>query len=142
MTHLTTFDLNRFTPYAVGFDRMFDNLQRYVEHQQQSSGFPPYNIRKESDTEFFIDLAVAGLSHDDLEVEHKQGEITVRSTYDNITDAGEVLHKGISFKKFNRKFTLADDIEVKGAELKNGMLTIELERIIPEEKKPKLIEIK
>lgn len=142
MTHLTTFDLNRFTPYAVGFDRMFDNLQRYVEHQQQSSGFPPYNIRKESDTEFFIDLAVAGLSHDDLEVEHKQGEITVRSTYDSITDAGEVLHKGISFKKFNRKFTLADDIEVKGAELKNGMLTIELERIIPEEKKPKLIEIK
>jgi len=142
MTHLTTFDLNRLTPYAVGFDRMFDNLQRYVEHQQQSSGFPPYNIRKESDTEFFIDLAVAGLSHDDLEVEHKQGEITVRSTYDNITDSGEVLHKGISFKKFNRKFTLADDIEVKGAELKNGMLTIELERIIPEEKKPKLIEIK
>jgi len=142
MTHLTTFDINRLTPYAVGFDRVFDNLWKYAEHQSQSTGFPPYNIRKESETEFFIDLAVAGLSKEDLEVEHKQGEITVRSTYENISDSAELIHRGISFKKFNRKFTLADDIEVKSAELKNGMLTIELERIIPEEKKPKLIEIK
>jgi len=133
--------MNRLTPYAVGFDRMFENLQRYADHQKQSTGFPPYNIVKESDTSFFIEMAVAGLSKDDIEVEYAQGEITVRSTYDNAGETGELIHRGISKKKFNRKFTLADDIVVNSAALKNGMLTIELERIIPEEKKPRLIDI-
>jgi len=141
MTYLTQFDMNRLTPYAVGFDRMFENLQRYADHQKQSTGFPPYNIVKESDTSFFIEMAVAGLSKDDIEVEYAQGEITVRSTYDNADETGELIHRGISKKKFNRKFTLADDIVVNSAALRNGMLTIELERIIPEEKKPRLIEI-
>lgn len=141
MTYLTQFDMNRLTPYAVGFDRMFENLQRYADHQKQSTGFPPYNIVKESDTSFFIEMAVAGLSKDDIEVEYAQGEITVRSTYDNADETGELIHRGISKKKFNRKFTLADDIVVNSAALKNGMLTIELERIIPEEKKPRLIDI-
>lgn len=142
MTYLTQFDMNRLTPYAVGFDRMFENLQRYADHQKQSTGFPPYNIVKESDTSFFIEMAVAGLSKDDIEVEYAQGEITVRSTYDNTDETGELIHRGISKKKFNRKFTLADDIVVNGAALQNGMLTVELERIIPEEKKPRLIDIK
>lgn len=142
MTHLTTFDINRLTPYAVGFDRMFDNLQRYAEHQKQSTGFPPYNIRKETETDFYIDMAVAGLSKEDVEIEYKQGEVRVRSTYDKVDETSEMLHRGISMKKFDRKFTLADDIVVKDAELTNGMLTIQLERIIPEEKKPRLIEIK
>tara|TARA_B100001939_G_scaffold160307_1_gene138402 strand:+ start:1149 stop:1553 length:405 start_codon:yes stop_codon:yes gene_type:complete len=133
--------MNRLTPYAVGFDRMFENLQRYADHQKQSTGFPPYNIVKESDTSFFIEMAVAGLSKDDIEVEYAQGEITVRSTYDNADETGELIHRGISKKKFNRKFTLADDIVVNSAALRNGMLTIELERIIPEEKKPRLIDI-
>jgi molecular chaperone IbpA len=87
-------------------------------------------------------MAVAGLTKDDVEVEYAQGEVTIRSTYDNAEgDVTRMLHKGISMKKFNRTFTLADDIIVNGAELKNGMLVIELERIIPDEKKPKLIEI-
>lgn len=142
MTYLTQFDMNRLTPYAVGFDRMFENLQRYADHQKQSTGFPPYNIVKESDTSFFIEMAVAGLSKDDIEVEYAQGEITIRSTYDTAGETGELIHRGISKKKFNRKFTLADDIVVNGAALQNGMLTVELERIIPEEKKPRLIDIK
>lgn len=141
MTRLTTFDVNRLTPYAVGFDRVLEQMQQYHKHQKQSTGFPPYNIRKESDTAFFIDMAVAGLTKDDVEIEYAQGEVTIRSTYDNVSDTGEMIHKGISMKKFNRTFTLADDIVVNGAELKNGMLVIELERIIPDEKKPKLIEI-
>jgi molecular chaperone IbpA len=142
MTRLTTFDINRLTPYAVGFDRVLEQMQQYHKHQKQSTGFPPYNIRKESDTAFFIDMAVAGLTKDDVEVEYAQGEVTIRSTYDNAEgDVTRMLHKGISMKKFNRTFTLADDIIVNGAELKNGMLVIELERIIPDEKKPKLIEI-
>lgn len=142
MTHLTQFDMNRLTPYAVGFDRMFNNLQRYAEHQKQSTGFPPYNIRKENETDFFIEMAVAGLTKEDVEVEYKQGEVTVRSTYDKLDDTGEMIHRGISMKKFDRKFTLADDIIVKDAELANGMLTIQLERIIPDAKKPRLIDIK
>jgi molecular chaperone IbpA len=142
MTHLTQFDMNRLTPYAVGFDRMFNNLQRYAEHQKQSTGFPPYNIRKENETDFFIEMAVAGLTKEDVEVEYKQGEVTVRSTYDKLDDTGEMIHRGISMKKFDRKFTLADDIIVKDAELSNGMLTIQLERIIPDAKKPRLIDIK
>jgi molecular chaperone IbpA len=142
MTHLTHFDMNRLTPYAVGFDRMFNNLQRYSEHQKQSTGFPPYNIRKENETDFFIEMAVAGLTKEDVEVEYKQGEVTVRSTYDKLDDTGEMIHRGISMKKFDRKFTLADDIIVKDAELSNGMLTIQLERIIPDAKKPRLIDIK
>ena len=142
MTHLTQFDMNRLTPYAVGFDRMFNNLQRYAEHQKQSTGFPPYNIRKENETDFFIEMAVAGLTKEDVEVEYKQGEVTVRSTYDKVDENGEMIHRGISMKKFDRKFTLADDIIVKDAELANGMLTIQLERIIPDAKKPRLINIK
>lgn len=141
----TTFDFNRITPYAVGFDRMFDRLVDYTNHQAQSTGFPPYNIRKDSDTEFYIDLAVAGLDKNDFEIEVADGCITVKSTWDDKGDyfnGGEVLHRGISFKKFTRKFTIADDIIVKGAELKNGLLTIELERVIPEEKKPRLIDVK
>jgi molecular chaperone IbpA len=134
--------MNRLTPYAVGFDRMFNNLQRYAEHQKQSTGFPPYNIRKENETDFFIEMAVAGLTKEDVEVEYKQGEVTVRSTYDKLDDTGEMIHRGISMKKFDRKFTLADDIIVKDAELSNGMLTIQLERIIPDAKKPRLINIK
>jgi len=139
-TQLSLFDINRLTPYAVGFDRMFDQLVNYAQHQTQSTGFPPYNIRKVED-KYFIDLAVAGLSKEDLEVEVAEGVLTIRSTYEGI-DSSDVIHKGISFKKFTRKFTLADDIIVKGAEYLNGMLTIELERVIPEEKKPRLLTIK
>jgi len=137
---LQLFDVNRLTPYAVGFDRMFDQLMNYAQHQTQSTGFPPYNIRKE-DAKYYIDLAVAGLSRKDLEVEVADGVLTIRSTYENI-GADNMIHKGISFKKFTRKFTLADDLVVNGAEYSNGMLTVELERIVPEEKKPKLITIK
>lgn len=137
---LALFDVNRLTPYAVGFDRMFDQLMNYASHQVQSTGFPPYNIRRE-ENKYFIDLAVAGLSKEDLEVELAEGTLTVRSTYEGI-DAANTIYKGISFKKFTRKFTLADDIVVNGAEYSNGMLTIELERIIPEEKKPRSITIK
>jgi molecular chaperone IbpA len=145
MSHQITlpglFDINRVTPYAVGFDRLFDQLKTYSEHQVQSTGFPPYNIRKEAD-KFYIDLAVAGVSKKDLEVEYADGVLTVRSTYEGVENSTNILHRGISFKKFTRKFTLADNIVVNGSEYNNGMLTVELERVLPEEKKPRLIPIK
>ena len=136
----TLFDINRLTPYAVGFDKVFNQLVNYSQHQIQSTGFPPYNIRRE-ENKYYIDLAVAGLSKKDLEVETSDGVLTIRSTYEGI-DSTNVVYKGISFKKFTRKFTLADDIFVKDAKYSNGMLTVELERVVPEEKKPKLIPIK
>lgn len=137
------FDRNTLTPYAVGFDRVFDRLNDYAMHQATSTGFPPYNIRKDGDTNFTIELALAGLTRDDLEIEVAEGVLTVRTT-DKKEEASdmELLHRGISFRKFSRKWTLADDIVVKDAKMENGMLLIHLERIIPEEKKPRLIEIK
>ena len=141
---LSLFDnLNQLTPYSVGFDRQFNRLNDYVKHQQQSTGFPPYNIQKVEDFKYTIELALAGFSKDDIEVKVADGVLSIKSTKDNETDGEDIntLHKGISYRKFNRKYDLADDIVVKDAKLENGLLTIHLERIIPEEKKPRVIEI-
>ena len=138
---LSLFDnFNQLTPYAVGYDKLFDNLSRYVDNNVSSTGFPPYNIRKEGDYHYVIEMALAGFSKEDIEVEVADGTLSVRS--DKKDDVADNLYRGISFRKFNRKFTLSDDIVVNDASLDNGMLTINLERIVPEEKKPRLIEVK
>lgn len=138
---MTGFNINHLTPFAVGFDRVFDRLGEHEHQTRQPQGFPPYNIRKESDSKFYIDLAVAGLSEDDLDIKVEKGELFVRSVFDEKKFEGELLHRGISFKKFTRSFTLADDIKVRGADMKNGLLSIALERIVPEEDKPVTINI-
>jgi molecular chaperone IbpA len=137
-------NFNKLTPYAVGFDRMFDNLNRYVDNNQQAhGGFPPYNIRKEGDYNYAIEMALAGFGKKDIEIEVKDGTLAVRSTKENETDTDDnQLYRGISYRKFDRKFTLSEDIVVQEASLENGMLTINLERIVPEEKKSRLIEVK
>jgi len=134
-------NFNQLTPYAVGYDRVFDQLQKYVQNNVQSSGFPPYNIQKGGDYNYTIELALAGFSKDDIEVEVADGTLSVRSDKKSEPDDYSI-HRGISFRRFDRKFTLADDIVVTGASLENGLLRIELERVIPEEKKPRLIEVK
>ena len=139
---LTLFDnFNKLTPYAVGFDRVFDNLSRYVDNNVQSTGFPPYNIRKEGDYNYVIEMALAGFGKKDIEVEVADGTLSVRSVKENSEDDSTV-YRGISYRRFERKFTMADDIVVNGAKLENGMLTLELERVVPEEKKPRLISVK
>ena len=138
---LSLFDnFNQLTPYAVGYDKVFDNLSRYVDNSVTSTGFPPYNIRKEGDYHYVIEMALAGFSKEDIEIEVADGTLSVRS--DKKDDVADNLYRGISFRKFNRKFTLSDDIVVNDASLDNGMLTINLERVVPEEKKPRLIEVK
>ena len=132
-------NFHKFTPYAVGFDRMLDNLTRYVDNNSQSTGFPHYNIRKEGDN-YVIQIALACFGKDDIEVEISEQTLSVRS--DKKDEDADNLYRGISYRKFDRKFTLAEDIVVNGAKLENGMLTIDLERIVPEEKKPRLIEVK
>ena len=134
-------NFNQLTPYAVGFDRVFDQLQNYVENNSTSTGYPPYNIKKDGDYNFDIEMALAGFSKKDIEVEIADGVLTIRSIKENDENENN-LYRGISYRKFNRKFTLADDIIVKDGELKDGMLRITLERVIPEEKKPRMITIK
>ena len=134
-------NFNQLTPYAVGFDRIFDNLSRYTADNVQSTGFPPYNIRKEGDYNYVIELALAGFGKKDIEVEVADGTLSVRSVKENSEDDSTV-YRGISYRRFERKFTMADDIVVNGATLENGMLTVDLERVVPEEKKPRLISVK
>ena len=139
---LSMFDnFNQLAPYAVGFDRVFDQLQTYVVNNSQSSGFPPYNIRKGGEYNYTIEMALAGFSKDDIEIEVAEGLLTVRSIKENDENDSNI-YRGISYRKFNRKFTLADDIVVNDASLENGMLKIDLEQIVPEEKKPRKITIK
>ena len=136
------FDRNLLTPYAVGFDRVFDRLNDYVIHQNHMTptGFPPYNIRKDGDYNYTIEMALAGLSKNDLEVEVADGTLTVRSK-DKQEDGGELVHRGISYRKFTRSWALAEDVVVNDAQMKDGMLLIHLEHVVPEEKKPQLIKI-
>jgi molecular chaperone IbpA len=139
---MTGLNINHLTPFAVGFDRVFDRLVEFPQ-QHAATGFPPYNIRRNKDGDkFTIELALAGLDINDVDIEVKEDVLTVKSTWDEKpTDDTVMLHKGISHKKFTRSFTLADDLEVIGANFKNGLLVIALERIIPEEKRPKKIKI-
>ena len=134
-------NFNQITPYAVGFDRIFDNLSRYVDNNATSTGFPPYNIRKEGDYNYVIEMALAGFGKKDIEVEVADGTLSIRSVKEN-TEDDSTVYRGISYRKFERKFTMADDIVVNGAKLENGMLSLELERIVPEEKKPRLVTVK
>ena len=139
---LSLFDnFNKLTPYAVGFDRVFDNLQRYADNNVMSTGFPPYNIRKEGDYNYVIEMALAGFGKKDIEVEVSEGTLSIRSVKENAEDDA-TIYRGISYRRFERKFSVADDVVVNSASLENGMLNIELERIVPEEKKPRIITVK
>ena len=139
-------NFNQLTPYAVGFDRMFDNLSRYVDNNATSTGFPPYNIRKEGDYNYVIELALAGFGKDDIEVEVADNTLSIRSTKkpldEDVSSNEDTVYRGISYRKFERKFTLAEDVVVNEAKLENGMLILNLERVVPEEKKPRLIKVK
>lgn len=131
-------NINQLMPYTIGFDRMFDMLQR--DFDIPTNGYPPYNIKKDGDYKFSIEIALAGFSKEDIEVKVAEGELSIKSIKDKSSE-DNTLYKGIAHRKFNRVFTLAENIEVKDAELNNGMLTIKLEKIIPEEKKPRTIKI-
>jgi len=140
MTRLTSLDINKLTPYAVGFDRVFDNMHRYLEHQASSTGYPPYNIVKDGNN-FQIEIALAGVKMEDLDIEVADGVLTITHEPQGEDEKVAFVHRGIAQRKFKRNFTLADDVVVNGAKLENGMLYIALERIIPEEKQPRKIAI-
>ena len=137
---------NSLRPFSVGFDSIFEEFDRMLESSERyNSNYPPYNIRKISENDFKIEVALAGYSKNDIELELKESTLTVRNKQkEKIVneDSNGVIHKGISTRQFERSFTISEDIKVKDAELKNGLLAIDLERIIPEEKKARLISIK
>lgn len=133
-----------FTTRVLGFEPLFDRLQRLSESTDRSSNYPPYNIRKDGNF-FSIEIAVAGLTKEDIDVELANGVLSIG--YDGakaevVNETNEVVYQGIAQRAFKQQFTLSEDVIVQGAELINGLLTINLEKIIPEEKKSKKIEIK
>ena len=148
---MTSKDLSIFNslrPFSIGFDDMFDQFENMLGNGSlaMQSNYPPYNIRKTGNDKYSIEVALAGFSKKDVEVEFEDNLLTVRTKQVNKSEDknvnGEILHKGISQRQFARSFTIADDVKVNGAELKDGLLTIACERIVPEYKKKKLIEIK
>tara|TARA_R110000822_G_scaffold13329_1_gene47325 strand:- start:2858 stop:3307 length:450 start_codon:yes stop_codon:yes gene_type:complete len=124
-------------PYFIGFENLINKMTQPAGGQ---TNYPPYNIIKKADDEFELQLAIAGFSFDDLNVEIKDGVLSITGEKPG-EDNHDYLHKGISSRSFIRTFTLSDTIVVKGADLKDGILSIELENVIPEEKKPRKIDI-
>jgi molecular chaperone IbpA len=141
------FSFTKFLPSSVGFDDMFKNLEHMTRAVQKGiPSYPPYNIKKVAENRYVIELAVAGFGKHDLELELKEGVLSVKghTSLDSLTKDGvdqTYLYKGIADRAFTRQFTLADSVEIKNAELINGMLKVWLENIIPESKKPKKINI-
>jgi len=129
----------------VGFDSIFEEFDRMLESTERyNSNYPPYNIRKINENDYKIEVALAGYSKDDIELELKDSTLTVRNkAKEKIVneDSNGVIHKGISTRQFERAFTISEDIKVKNAGLNNGLLNIDLERIVPEEKRARLISI-
>ena len=139
---------NSLRPFSVGFDDMFDQFESLLGNGGLSmqSNYPPYNINKTGKDKYSIEVAVAGFNKDDVEVEYEDNLLTVKTkkvdkTVEEDKD-GEIIHRGISQRSFSRSFTIANDVKVNGAELKDGLLLIGCEKIVPEQKKRKLIPIK
>ena len=139
MTRLSIW--NDLRPFSVGFDDLFDHFNNQLEIKQTVS-YPPYNINRIDDLNYQIEMALAGFSKADIDIKYADNQLTIKSVDSEDKEEKETLHRGISKRKFSRTFTLAEDIKVNGAELKDGMLLIELEKIVPEEKKPRTIDIK
>ena len=140
---------NNLRPITVGFDDMFDHFEHMMDDsffRGTMGNFPPYNIVKTGENTYDVELALAGFNKKDIEVEYKENMLTVKSKkqdkQEETDEDGNIIHRGISKRMFSKSFTIANDVEVKGAELKDGLLKVSMERIIPEHKKAKSIEIK
>lgn len=144
MTNLTlrSFDIPSIHKFAVGFDSVFDEILRTTN---QNSNYPPYNIVKHGEDKFVIELAIAGFSDSEVDITVEKNQLVVKGEKQiELTDSTqtiEYVHRGISARSFIRSWTLADYVEVSGAKMENGILSIALDRIVPEEQKPKRIKI-
>ena len=135
-------------PVSIGFDNIFDHFENLFDEYDNvrsslTANFPFYNIVKKEDNKFDIEIALAGYDKKDIAVEYADSVLTIKSVKETKSDKEKdgVIHQGIAKRTFSKVFTIADDVEIKGAELKNGLLKISLEKIVPEDKKPKIIKI-
>jgi len=147
MTNKALSIFNQLRPLTVGFDDTFRHFESMFDHQLdhiQTTAFPYYNIVKQDKNKYDIKIALAGYNKKDINIDLEDGVLSIESKKDEKEDTkdGEVIHKGIAKRYFKKSFTIAEDVEVKGAELKDGLLRVSLERIVPEHKKPRTISIK
>lgn len=141
MTRTYTFNAASLNgPWAIGFDSLLDRFTT-VESLNSSSNYPPYNIIKHDAEHWSIEVAVAGFKRSELDIEVAEGVLTVSAKTENTDEEKEFIHRGLAKRAFARKWTLADDVVVRDATFEDGIVSIKLERIIPEEKKPRKIEI-
>jgi len=134
------FDFTPLSRSTIGFDRLFDLLDQAAQHDS-GNGYPPYNIERADESHYRVTLAVAGFAEKDLNVELRDGVLTVTGKRDDVEKSEGVLYRGIAGRAFERRFQLAEHVEVRGAKLENGLLHLDLEQIVPEEKKPRRIAI-
>ena len=137
--HIALF--NALRPVALGFDSLFDHFENVLEGNLNPS-FPFYNITKGNDNKYTIELALAGYSKKDIEISFENNILTVKSVKEEYEKNIDVLYKGIAKRYFSKAFTIADDVVVKDAELKDGLLKIDLEKIVPESKKARVISVR
>ena len=149
MTNKALSIFNQLRPVTVGFDNVFDHFESMFDdgfmRMPTATNFPPYNIVKTGEYTYDVELALAGFSKDDIEVHYENNMLTVKSKQKDKAEAKDsdgVIHRGISKRWFSKSFTIADDVEIKGAELKDGLLKVSMERIVPEGKKARTIEVK
>src|SRR4051794_40822946 len=137
---MTNYDLSPLYRSTVGFDRLFDMLDQ-ASRVQPTSSWPPYNIEKVADDQYRITMAVAGFAPDEIELVQKENALLVAGQKHPDPEGVEVLHRGIATRAFRQSFNLADHVKVTGANLENGLLTVDLKREVPEALKPRRIEI-
>ena len=145
MTNKALSIFNQLRPVSVGFDNVYDHFERMFEDDFRvpSINYPPYNIVKTGTNKYDIEVALAGYNKKDIDVSYEDNMLHIKSKKDEKEEKEDgVIHKGIAKRYFSKSFTIADDVEVKGAELKDGLLKVSLERIVPESKKPRTIDIK
>lgn len=140
MNQLTRFDTQALNRALVGFDRIFDNFESRFANQINNN-YPPYNIVKTGEHTYSIEIAVAGFSKDEVSVEIDQDQLIVRGQKSQQEADAEYLHRGLAYRDFERRYTLAEHMEVVKAETKNGLLMIEIERKVPEALLPRKIEV-
>jgi molecular chaperone IbpA len=141
MTQLARFDTNALARALVGFDRMFDDMEHRFANQINTN-YPPHNIIKTGDNDYRIEVAVAGFSKAEISVELEDNHLTIKGESRSTAWPAEAyLHRGLANRDFAKVFPLAEHIKVTGAQIENGILTVMLERIVPEELKPRVIEV-
>jgi len=149
MTNKAISIFNQLRPLSIGYDDVFDHFESMFNHQYDSinvPNYPPYNIVKTGKYTYDIQVALAGYGKKDVDVSFENSVLTIKSVKDKdekeVEDNDGVLHKGIAKRMFSKSFTIAEDVEIKGAELKDGLLVVSMERIIPDHKKARTITIK